>query len=146
MKAISILQPWASLVATGLKTIETRSWSTNYRGQLAIHASKNMPRYAKDLCPGFAEAIGFVKYNGSWLYYLANGVGNFGAVIATCRLFDCVPVEELTLGRIGHESLYGDFTPGRYAWLLKDIRQLDKPVPVRGSLGLWNWKPGEVAE
>lgn len=42
MKAITLWQPWASLIACGAKTIETRSWGTPYRGPLAIHASKRM--------------------------------------------------------------------------------------------------------
>lgn len=47
MKALSLTQPWATLVAIGAKKIETRSWSTSYRGPVAIHASKGYPgRYA----------------------------------------------------------------------------------------------------
>lgn len=41
MKAISVRQPWASLIAGGLKTIETRKWFTKYRGDILIVASKN---------------------------------------------------------------------------------------------------------
>ncbi len=40
MKALTLTQPWASLVAVGAKRIETRSWETNYRGTIAIHAAK----------------------------------------------------------------------------------------------------------
>ncbi len=40
MKAITLWQPWATLVAIGAKRFETRSWSTHYRGPLAIHAAK----------------------------------------------------------------------------------------------------------
>ncbi len=50
MKALSLTQPWASLVAIGAKNIETRSWSTGYRGWLAIHASKAFPGGARALC------------------------------------------------------------------------------------------------
>ncbi len=56
MKAISILQPWASLVALGHKKIETRSWNTKYRGELLIHASKKqthmLDTIGKRLCDG----------------------------------------------------------------------------------------------
>lgn len=44
MKAISLWQPWASLIAAGVKSIETRGWPTNYRGQIAIHAAKRPRR------------------------------------------------------------------------------------------------------
>ena len=55
MKALSITQPWATLIAIGAKTIETRSWSTLYRGDLAIHAAKGFPRYARETL--FEEAF-----------------------------------------------------------------------------------------
>jgi activating signal cointegrator 1 len=48
MKAITLTQPWATLVAIGAKRIETRSWPTNYRGPLAIHAAKGFPKWAKE--------------------------------------------------------------------------------------------------
>jgi len=47
MKAISVRQPWANMIASGKKTIETRTWSTRYRGRLAICSSK----YAKPYIP-----------------------------------------------------------------------------------------------
>jgi hypothetical protein len=46
MKALSVMQPWATLIALGAKHIETRSWATSHRGQLAIHASSRMNRVA----------------------------------------------------------------------------------------------------
>jgi len=49
LKAITILQPWASLIACGAKQIETRSWATKYRGQLAIHAGKQKSGSKGDL-------------------------------------------------------------------------------------------------
>lgn len=49
MRAITLTQPWSSLVARGQKKIETRSWQTSYRGPLAIHAAKGFPGYAKRL-------------------------------------------------------------------------------------------------
>ena len=50
MKVLTLTQPWATLVAIGAKRIETRSWSTKYRGPLAIHAAKGFPAWAKDMC------------------------------------------------------------------------------------------------
>lgn len=46
MKVITIRQPWATLIALGEKKFETRSWSTNYREELAIHAGKSLDRQA----------------------------------------------------------------------------------------------------
>lgn len=60
MKAISLTQPWATLVHLGAKRVETRSWYTSYRGQLVIHAAKGYPRWARDLTetPAFQAALG----------------------------------------------------------------------------------------
>ena len=44
MKALTIKQPWASLIASGIKDIENRTWKTHYRGKIYIHASSH---YAK---------------------------------------------------------------------------------------------------
>lgn len=50
MKGLTLTQPWATLVAIGAKRVETRSWSTNYRGPIAIHAAKGFPPEARALC------------------------------------------------------------------------------------------------
>src|ERR1700744_118543 len=50
MKALTLTQPWASLVALQEKRIETRSWLTAYRGELVIHAAKGFPADCKELC------------------------------------------------------------------------------------------------
>lgn len=161
MKAITLIQPWASLIALGEKQIETRSWKTNYRGPLAIHAGASMPKQAKGFCSQIAEIL-HVQYNGSIWYYMANHVGDytFGHILATCELVDCLKITSadrsffaqfefalLEDGRYicGNELVFGDYTPGRYAWILKNVKQLKKPIPAKGQQGLWNWEPpGEV--
>ena len=140
MKAISLLQPWASLVMLGVKRFETRSWRTNYRGPLAIHASVKFGRAQRDLCstPAFL-----------WAFRAQRGPLPLGCVIATCVLSECVRTEEL-VGQIdlpgipagptlATEFPFGDFTPGRFAWLLSDIRPLATPIQVRGALNLWEF-------
>lgn len=106
MRAITVHQPWASLVAANVKTIETRSWSTKYRGPLAIHAAKRLPK--EDECPGQIgrDLLGTLTY---WLPdvfteedQIAQGLmpdGDligfplpFGMVVATCVLADVVPM------------------------------------------------------
>ena len=153
MKAITIWQPWASLIALGEKKIETRSWSTKYRGTLAIHAAASMPKSIKVLLPTFADMLGITKYNGSWLYYLEHSVGSFGKVVATCELIDCFPIVkndklnntayadagESQYIITGKEYQFGYYTEGRYAWILKDIKPLAKPVPAKGMQRLWYW-------
>lgn len=132
MRAITLTQPWASLVAEGVKTVETRSWSTPYRGWLAIHAAKGWDSldrmYAAQLINrgtlrGFEDCHALP----------------FGAVIAVARLVDVVPTEEVRDDpTVLAEREFGDYSHGRFAWLLSGIEPID-PVPARGSLGLWGW-------
>jgi hypothetical protein len=159
MKALSLWQPWASLIALKEKKIETRSWKApDYLigHRIAIHATKSMPVWVRALLRGFAKLLGIKKYEGSWLYYLAAGVGPFGKVVATAKLVDCSKVIEesayppgesvlLENGMYvrGNELSFGDYAIGRYAWILEDIQPLKEPVPARGMQGLWEWKEGE---
>jgi hypothetical protein len=142
MRALSLTQPWATLVAIGAKRIETRSWRTPYRGSMAIHAAKGFPAWAKEVCESnFAAELG------------PNPLP-LGAVIATCRLISCIPTRELQENRVievdylagcgdfvlgDQERAFGDYSLGRWAWLLADVQQLAAPIPQRGALGLWEW-------
>jgi hypothetical protein len=139
MKALTLTQPWATLVAIGAKRIETRSWCTAYRGPLAIHAAKGFPKWAKETCddPIFAVELG-------------PDALPLGAVIATCRLVSCIPTWKLQQNRViqidcedfyldDTERAFGDYAPGRWAWLLADVKQCE-PIPAKGALGLWDWE------
>jgi len=148
MKALTLTQPWASLVAFGAKKIETRSWSTNYRGPLAIHAAKGATTDVIRLA--FVEPFKAVL-NASG-YRLFSQLPR-GALIATCQLVGVIPVYKIAdhgvyqwTGPDGRdyrfdltdqERAFGDYTFGRYAWLLADVYELHTPVPARGALGLW---------
>lgn len=106
MRALTIRQPWATLIATGAKTIETRSWSTKYRGPLAIHAGAHRPatfwhHRADDDIPA---AIDLVSMSPFWEWtenvddYTAGcayrWIGPLGAVVAVAELVDVVPMIE----------------------------------------------------
>ncbi len=69
MKTLSLLQPWATLVVMGVKQIETRSWRTDYRGPLLIHASKGKAGeiFAQDA--PFKKYIPNFKQLPFWLYH-----------------------------------------------------------------------------
>jgi activating signal cointegrator 1 len=148
MKAITLHQPWAWLVAFGMKEVETRSWSTDYRGPLAIHAGKkhdvdgkilhlrmNSVRGCPAVCPVFEDLP-------------------FGCVVATCNLMAVVPTHamEYLLRRIlkgpyepargwDFERLFGNYAAGRFAWILRDVVPVDIPIPAHGWQKLWNWTP-----
>jgi len=132
MKAITIMQPWASLIAVGAKTIETRSWKTNYRGPIAIHASARMNSEGKRL----------IKES-EWLTlsgYTVKPCIPLGCVIATTDLVDCCTTEHLRRRIIDvREFRLGNFNAGRYGWILENVRPLTVPVPAKGNLGIWEW-------
>jgi len=143
-KTISIIQPWATLVALNEKRIETRSWATKYRGELYIHASKKIDI---PVC----RAIPFLKVLMKYEIAITNDLPT-GAIIAKCNLVDCVKIigniensikliqADLENGKKveGNELAFGDYTIGRYVWMLENIQMLDKPIPAKGKLGLWD--------
>lgn len=145
MKAISLTQPWASLVALGEKLIETRSWYTRHRGQIAIHAAKGFPGDCAVLCERepFVTALGRHGL-GSWR------VLPTGAIVAVAELEACLELDgglprAFTLVPAAeHELAFGDYTAGRYGFLLARVRRLQQPVPVRGALSIWD-VPADVA-
>src|SRR3990167_3828953 len=100
MKAITLTQPWATLVALGHKRIETRSWTTSYRGPLAIHAAKGFPMTAQRVCWEHRTIAGTLpRIFGHNPHDEAAGVGAstgyefpLGAVVATCQLVDVLPI------------------------------------------------------
>lgn len=137
IRAISLWQPWATLVAHELKRFETRSWATSHRGLLAIHAAKR-PARVDELNPVITESlmdIGYMKL--SELPY--------GCVLCVAEMSDCVPTEEIVndywFKSIAHTELhFGDYTPGRYAWRFDGVNYVEE-VPAKGSQGFWRWQP-----
>lgn len=131
MKALSLTQPWASLVCLGAKKIETRSWYTSYRGPLLIHASKSYPKWAKDFThrEPFYSAL---RPHGNYAYPELV----CGQIIGMCSVKDCVSTESIR--DLSHtESAFGDYSANRYAWILEDGHFLPHSIPAKGSLGLW---------
>jgi hypothetical protein len=136
VKALSLTQPWASLVALGEKRVETRSWNTNYRGLLAIHAAKTYPRWAKELA-------------GQEPFYssLRAPIGNYSYPELRCGQVLCIV--SLTVIRFTQtvrddlsekELAFGDYSDGRFAWCLSLFEPVSPPIPAKGHLGLWEWE------
>jgi hypothetical protein len=146
MKAITVTQPWATLIATGYKKIETRSWKADYRGPLAIHAASYFPDSARVLC--FKEPFFHcLKDAGYDVRLLGLGRMPFGAVVATCRLVSVVRITADNITNLSAQELaFGDFRPGRWAWGFSDMKILAEPIPVRGHQGLWEWVVVEGAD
>ena len=128
MKALTLTQPWATLVMSGRKKFETRSWATGYRGRIAIHSSKGMPGYAKEA----AREFGLDPET------LPRGVVlGYVYVMAVAATEDVR--EALTWAEDHLELAYGDFDDGRWAWQLANPTPLPEPIPAKGALGLWDW-------
>jgi hypothetical protein len=140
MKTLTLTQPWATLVAIGAKKIETRSWSTNYRGPLAIHAAKGFSTWAKEECwdVDFCVPLNNAGYK---IFDMDTGATDLplGAVIATCELVDVIRIYADTDIPGKPELMFGDYTVGRYMWKLENVVCLPEPIPAKGSLGLWEW-------
>jgi hypothetical protein len=140
MKALTLTQPWATLVAIGAKRIETRGWSTSYRGKLAIHAAKGFPGWARTLCldEPFFSALTSERHAQQALDL------PLGQVLATVDLVEILRIGPTGSGWRppgGRELTFGDYSDGRYAWILANADPLPRPVPARGALGLWEWTP-----
>lgn len=161
MKALTIWQPWASLKACGAKKFETRSWETRYRGPIAIHAGKeSYGPYACELPIGFTDAAVNAMWPGTTDPCVITDNWDElprGAIIATGELVAChrivchggrgissqgpgwLETESGIYEPTDQELLFGDWTPGRYAWEIVNMRMLPWPIPAKGAQGLWNW-------
>jgi len=128
MKVLSIKEPYATLIMMKEKQIETRSFKTNYRGELYIHAS------GKTLTK---EAL-----NDSYVRKLIEGLTfHCGNIICKATLKDCVYMDEAFMDQIKKnpkEYRLGVYEVGRYAWILEDIQRID-PIPAKGRLNIWNY-------
>ena len=172
MKAISLWQPWASLIALGKKRIETRSWYTDYRGPIAIHAAKR--RIDDDTFYFLMRTDAFARATASMENRFERGSCPYGCIVATAYLANCVRIEKDVMNYnyyssyvpmyskdksrlIGWQHLYnemirippaptedefyfGDYTPGRYAWMLSNIRALAITRPAKGMQRIWEWQ------
>ena len=124
MKAITIREPWASLIINGYKKYEFRSWKTNYRGKILIHAGKGID---KDML------------------YITNKYNikiNPGNIIGEVEITDCIKVDdEFNKFLIKDNSLvYHGSYKDKYAWKIEKVKKYDKTIPVNGKLGLWNYE------
>ncbi len=133
MKAITLWQPWATLIALGAKPTETRRWATTYRGRLAIHAAKSGPREIVKI----ARSEPFKSTLADAGYLTFSSLPR-SAVLCVVTLEDCVPTEQYK-PKSFLESTFGDFSLHRFVWILRDVEVLHKPILARGAQGLWDW-------
>lgn len=136
IKALTLWEPWATLMAWGLKTIETRSWSTNHYGLLAIHAAKGwnseQARFMATVVPTLpAHPHGVLRESSL----------SKGCIVAIVELVSCGHIYDGYEKRLAPvEAKLGDYSAGRYAWYTNFVYKLETPIPVSGSQGLWDWQ------
>lgn len=126
MKVLSLTEPYATLILEKKKTIETRSWKTKYRGELYIHAS----------------ATHNLKVDKKLLNLVGQKSLSYGNIICKCELVDCILMDHEFINEIKkneQEYICGIYEVGRYAWILKNIEVLDKPIFAKGKLSIWEY-------
>jgi hypothetical protein len=143
MRGLTICQPYADMIRRGDKPIENRTWSTQYRGLILVHAGQSLR---------FLDRRDRLRH-----------VLRFGAIVATANLVACLPkntpvpdagnaqpvADELArrMARqhwihAGHGHLFEHPTAnGPWCWILEDVRQLDSPIDYKGAQGLWRPLP-----
>jgi hypothetical protein len=128
MKCLSVGQPFATLLCLGIKRYETRSWRTDFRGTLAIHASRVFQPAFRALC---------AKEPFRSLLAASGHDLPRGGLIGTATLIDCLPTERILPQLTDREFLLGDYRAGHWAWEMADPRLFKHPIPARGKLGLF---------
>ena len=126
MKVLTIREPFATLIKDKVKTYETRSWKTNYRGEIYIHAAK-----AKSKSTNVAMASTYLKSK-----------ENPEHIICKCLLKDCIYMTPEFIEKVKQnpqEYNSGHYEIGRYAWKLEVIEVLNNPIIAKGKLGIWNY-------
>lgn len=123
MKVLSIKEPYASLIKDGYKCYETRSFKTNYRGELYIHASLSKCNQSDKLSKLITPM--------------------YGEIICKCMLVDCIYMTDEFIDNLkkNNEVEYkcGLYETGRYAWVLENVLAI-KPIKAKGKLGIWNFE------
>ena len=127
MKAITIKQPYATLIAEGLKEYEFRTWKTKYRGDILIHAGKGVD---KDAMKRFEHLN---------LEYPS------GCIIAKATLADCVVINEVMKDTLREKNflVYQGTTEAAdwhgYGFKMENVEKMS-PFPIDGKLSLWDFE------
>lgn len=119
MKTLSVRQPWATFIAQGWKTIEVRTWRTDYRGPLLIAASKGAD---------IPASVTHIEEEGELI------AAPRGVALCLVDLIEIRPlrIEDMEAANMEPE----DFNPAAFAWLFGNPRAVEQ-VPIKGKLSLY---------
>lgn len=147
MKTISIKQPWASLIVSGVKDIENRTWATTFRGRVLVHASGSKGKKFKINLTDEQMKAAFSVISEQAI----NGNFDFGAIIGSVEIVDC---------EFFHESIWAEHCGKRawkrgndygvddfpiWNWVLANPILFPEPIPAKGKLSFWDY-PNILAE
>ena len=124
MRVITLKQPWATLVAEGIKKYEFRSWKINYRGEILIHAGKGI-----DL-----EAM--KKFSNLNLEF------PHSRILAKIKILDCIKLDAKVNKAIINENklVYGNkHDRTGYAWKLEVVEKIRNSQEISGKQGIWKY-------
>lgn len=124
MRAITIKQPWASLICKGIKDVENRTWKTNYRGRVLIHAGDSH-KFKVELTDEQMKTAYSVIFE-----ECRSGKISFGAIIGSTEIIDCVK---------NHSSVWVE--KDCWNWVLANPMLFPEPIPCKGRLSFWEY-PG----
>lgn len=154
MKALTLWAPHGILIPFRWKEVETRDWYTPHRGPLAIHVAKLFKSEQALDCARLQEITSKTAFHhvpASMHAWQASVRPSLGCVVATCNLVACLPASFVIeksrqlkppfVPALGWEVEWemGNYTAGRWAWILRDVVPLGQPIPARGNRKLWDW-------
>lgn len=121
MKVITLKQPWATLVAEGIKEYEFRTWKFNYRGEILIHAGASIDKEAMKR----VEHLN-LKYPKS-------------KILAKVEISDCIELNKEICENINKKNplIYGNKIRSGYAWKLTNIKKIELKDEISGKQGIW---------
>jgi hypothetical protein len=134
IKAVTLWDPWGTLVSLEEKLYETRSWATSHRGPLAIHVAQRWPAGHIRVLQQ-APFLSVLSKHG----FVTRGDFSLGCVVAVVDLTAVYRTEDMRASLGEQELAFGNYSNGRYAWKLANVRRLPEPVPARGAQQLWWW-------
>lgn len=147
MKAISLWQPWASAIAVGCKSCETRHWKTAYRGPIAIHAAQTSSRELEATFDRFMSSGGNFLQPHHRARLFSFTMLPKGAVVAIAELREILTTEqalkECCISTL--EMMLGNYGPDRFVWFLGNVKPLREPYFIKGHQGIFN-VPDSIGE
>jgi hypothetical protein len=141
MLTLSVQQPWAHLILANVKRVENRTWPTDYRGRIAIHATRLAVRSWSEVFRTDGRPVAFedeVGFEDDALVLPALSALPVGAIIGTVAVYDCLEEMDLPDDILLHDP----DVEGPWCWLLRAPRALAVPFACKGKLRLWESPKG----